>query len=235
VQSEDVDAHEEVAAAAEEPHLLMPFQSAPDSCKTGNYIDDCWRCDANWQDRRQALASCAIGFGQYAGGGKNGKLYVVTSNKDNTDNPAAGTLRYGVTRTEPLWIVFGKNMTIKLKGELMVASNKTIDGRGAEVHLTGTSQITIERVSNVIIHNLYIHDILSSGPHHILTAPNLRAFRGASDGDAVHIKSSTNVWVDHCFLAKATDGLVDATKNSTNIPVSNNYFENHNKVSLPRP
>ncbi|KAG0585870.1 hypothetical protein KC19_2G045700 [Ceratodon purpureus] len=232
VEQEDANTDE---AAAEEPHLLMPFQkpaSTPGNCKTGNYIDDCWRCDANWQDRRQALASCAIGFGQYAYGGKDGKIYVVTSNNDDIRSPSPGTLRYGVTRSEPLWITFAKDMTIELKGELIVSSYKTIDGRGAEIHIVGTSQITIEGVSNVIVHGIHVHDILTSGPHHILTAPNLRTFRGSSDGDAIHIKGSSNVWVDHCFLAKATDGLVDGTKNSTNITVSNSYFENHNKVML---
>jgi len=34
------------------------------SCGTGNPVDDCWRCDANWDARRQALAGCAVGFGK---------------------------------------------------------------------------------------------------------------------------------------------------------------------------
>jgi pectate lyase len=48
-------------------------------CLTGNYIDDCWRCDSNWGDRRQVLASRAVGFGSNAEGGRNGDLYVVTT------------------------------------------------------------------------------------------------------------------------------------------------------------
>ena len=157
---------------------------------------------------------------------------MVTSDKDEVDttNPTPGTLRYGVTRTEPLWIMFAESMTIELQGELMVSSFKTIDGRGAEVHILG-SQITIEEVSNVIVHGIHVHDILPSGPRHVLQGPEVITLRGASDGDAFHIKRSSNVWIDHCSLSKATDGLIDVTKNSTNVTVSNCYFENHNKVS----
>ncbi|XP_024381179.2 probable pectate lyase 22 [Physcomitrium patens] len=213
------------------PHLLMPGDT-PYTCKSGNYIDDCWWCDPNWQVRRQALANCVIGFGQNATGGKNGKLYVVTSNKDDIKKPEAGTLRFGVTRSEPLWIIFNGSMTIRLAGELVMTSDKTIDGRGAEIHLVGSSQITIEEISNVIIHGIHIHDIISSGPHHILTAPSQHSLRAKTTGDAIQIKQSRHVWVDHCFLSKAADGLVDGTKNSTFITVSNCYFEKHNKVML---
>ncbi|PKI68356.1 hypothetical protein CRG98_011264, partial [Punica granatum] len=46
------------------------------SCGTGNPIDDCWRCDPNWNTNRQRLADCAIGFGRDAIGGKRGRIYV---------------------------------------------------------------------------------------------------------------------------------------------------------------
>ncbi|KAG0577661.1 hypothetical protein KC19_5G170800 [Ceratodon purpureus] len=220
-------------AGVGEPFLLMPFEKdTPLPCLTGNHIDDCWRCDTDWQDHRQRLATCAIGFGSNAMGGKNGELYVVTTDQDNKKFPAPGTLRYGVTRTEPLWIIFAYSMTIQLKGELLVSSYKTIDGRGANVHLIGSSQISIENVSNVIIHGIHIHDIVKSGPHHILSGPSRYTLRSKAPGDAIHIEGSRDVWIDHCFLAKATDGLIDATMNSTSITVSNCYFENHDKVML---
>ncbi|PKI66633.1 hypothetical protein CRG98_012975, partial [Punica granatum] len=41
------------------------------SCATGNPIDDCWRCDPNWEKNRQRLADCAIGFGKSAVGGRD--------------------------------------------------------------------------------------------------------------------------------------------------------------------
>lgn len=118
-----------------DPELALMDASFASSCGTGNPVDDCWRCDADWDSHRQALASCAVGFGRAAIGGKNGKIYVVTSAKDdNAANPAPGTLRYAVTRLEPLWIIFAYSMTIKLKNELMITSYKTIDGRGVTVN-----------------------------------------------------------------------------------------------------
>lgn len=212
--------------------MLTSLAKAMGGCGTGNPIDDCWRCDPNWRSHRQALASCAIGFGRNAIGGKNGPIYTVTSNADDTKNPQPGTLRYGVTRNGPLWIIFAKSMTIQLKGELWVGAYKTIDGRGAEVHITGGSQVTIQNTNNVILHGLYIHDIKPSGPSTIRVSPTQVVNRGVTDGDGIHIWGSHDVWVDHCYLAKATDGLLDVTRGSSMVTVSNSLFENHNKVML---
>ncbi|KAG6420929.1 hypothetical protein SASPL_117474 [Salvia splendens] len=69
-------------------------------------------------------------------GGKGGKIHVVNDpSDDDVQNPKPGTLRHAVLRKEPLWITFDRNMQIKLKQELMVQSDKTIDGRGAKVEI----------------------------------------------------------------------------------------------------
>ncbi|KAL9326581.1 hypothetical protein ACSQ67_007226 [Phaseolus vulgaris] len=134
------------------------------SCGTGNPIDDCWRCDPNWEKNRQRLADCAIGFGKNAIGGKNGKIYVVTdSSDDDAVTPKPGTLRYAVIQEEPLWIIFARDMVIKLKEELIMNSFKTIDGRGASVHIANGPCITIQYVTNVIIHGINIHDCKQGG------------------------------------------------------------------------
>lgn len=118
------------------------------SCGTGNPIDDCWRCDPNWAKHRQRLAHCAIGFGKNAIGGREGKIYVVTDpGNDDAVNPKPGTLRYAVIRNEPLWIIFARDMVIRLKQELIMNSFKTIDGRGANVHIAGE----INRITKVSI------------------------------------------------------------------------------------
>ncbi|KAG2403238.1 pectate lyase [Vigna angularis] len=102
------------------------------SCGTGNPIDDCWRCDPNWQRNRKRLADCGIGFGRNAIGGRDGKFYVVTDPRDDDPvNPKPGTLRHAVIQDRPLWIVFKRDMVIQLKQELIMNSFKTIDGRGA--------------------------------------------------------------------------------------------------------
>jgi pectate lyase len=135
-----------------------------------------------------------------------------------------------VTRAQPLWIVFVHSMTIRLKGELLVSSYKTIDGCGATVHLVGSSQVSIENASNLIIHGVDIHDVVRSGPHHILSSPSRLTLRAKTVGDAIHIEGSRDVWIDHCSLANAADGLIDCTMNSTSVTISNCYFENHDKV-----
>ncbi|XP_068653815.1 probable pectate lyase 12 [Aristolochia californica] len=194
------------------------MDSSSSSCLTGNPIDDCWRCDPNWESNRQQLANCGIGFGRNAIGGRGGQMYVVTdSSDDNPSNPKPGTLRFAVIQPQPLWITFSTNMQIKLKRALQVNSFKTIDGRGANIEIAGGACITVEHVSNVIIHNLHIHHCSATG---------------GSDGDGISILASSNVWVDHCQLSQCKDGLIDVTRGSTAVTISNNYFSDHDKVML---
>ncbi|KAI7727331.1 hypothetical protein M8C21_027603 [Ambrosia artemisiifolia] len=203
------------------------------SCGTGNPIDDCWRCDKSWEKNRQRLADCAIGFGKHAIGGRDGKIYVVTDSKnDDPVNPKPGTLRYGVIQTEPLWIIFAHDMTIKLKEELLMNSFKTIDGRGANVHIAGGPCITIQYVTNIIIHGVNIHDCKQGGNTDVRDSPDHYGFRTISDGDGISIFGGSHVWVDHCSLANCHDGLIDAIHGSTAITISNNYMTHHDKVML---
>lgn len=202
------------------------------SCGTGNPIDDCWRCDPHWDKNRQKLADCAIGFGKHAIGGRDGQIYIVTDSSDNPVNPKPGTLRYGVIQSEPLWIIFAKDMMIKLKEELMMNSFKTLDGRGANVHIAGGPCITIQYVTNIIIHGLNIHDCKQGGNAYVRDSPEHYGWRTVSDGDGVSIFGGSHVWVDHCSLSNCRDGLIDAIHGSTAITLSNNYLTHHNKVML---
>ncbi|KAK6933441.1 Pectate lyase [Dillenia turbinata] len=209
------------------------LQQSRSSCLTGNPIDDCWRCGPNWANNRQKLADCGIGFGQDALGGKGGQIYVVTDSSDHDPvNPTPGTLRHAVIQTEPLWIIFSANMMIKLTTELIVNSYKTIDGRGANVHITGNGCITIQYVSNIIIHNIHVHNCVPSHPGNVRATPTHYGYRSKSDGDGISIFGSRNLWIDHCSLSYCTDGLIDAIMGSTAITISNNYFSHHNEVML---
>ncbi|XP_073274894.1 probable pectate lyase 12 isoform X2 [Primulina huaijiensis] len=202
-------------------------------CLTGNPIDDCWLCDPNWEANRQHLADCAIGFGQAARGGKGGRYYLVSDSSDHdTVNPVPGTLRHAVIQDEPLWIIFESSMLIKLKHELIVNSYKTIDGRGADIRITGNGCITLQYISNVIIHNIHVYNCQPSGNTDIRSSPTHVGHRGRSDGDGISIFSSRNIWIDHCALSHCTDGLIDAIMASTAITISNNYFSHHDEVML---
>ena len=94
-----------------------------------------------------------MGFGSKAFGGRNGSYYVVTDHSDDdVVNPKPGTLRHAVIQVEPLWIIFKRDMVIKLKQELIMNSFKTIDARGANVHIANGACITIQNITNVIVH-----------------------------------------------------------------------------------
>ncbi|XP_023001281.1 probable pectate lyase 16 [Cucurbita maxima] len=197
-----------------------------------NIIDSCWRSSSNWAKNRQALANCAVGYGKDAIGGKFGTIYVVTDPSDNPSNPKYGTLRYGVIQNKPLWVVFAKSMVIVLKNELMINSFKTIDGRGANVEIAYGPCITVQRVSHVIIHGISIHDCKPAKAGLVRDSVTHVGKRRGSDGDAISIFGSSHVWIDHCYLARSTDGLIDIIHASTAVTVSNNYFSQHDKVML---
>ncbi|KAJ0052746.1 hypothetical protein Pint_01593 [Pistacia integerrima] len=203
------------------------------SCGTGNPIDDCWRCDPQWHLRRKRLASCAIGFGRNAIGGRDGKYYVVSDPSDDDPiNPKPGTLRHAVIQDRPLWIVFKRDMVITLKQELIMNSFKTIDGRGVNVHIANGACITIQYITNVIIHGIHIHDCKPTGNAMVRSSPSHYGWRTMADGDGVSIFGASHIWIDHNSLANCADGLIDAIMASTAITISNNYFTHHNEVML---
>jgi pectate lyase len=202
-------------------------------CNTGNPIDDCWRCDPNWEQNRQALADCAIGFGKNAAGGKKGQIYVVTDDSDDDAvNPRNGTLRWGVLQAEPLWIIFDRDMKIQLQQELIMMSYKTIDGRGYNVHIAGGAGITIQYIQNVIVHSVHIYDCVATGPAMVRSSPDHFGKRGQSDGSAFNIFNSSEIWLDHLYLANCAHLLIGAIEASTYITISNNYFTQHDMVIL---
>lgn len=228
-----VPAVEEANDTEETQRSSKSTRKALGGCGSGNLVDDCYRCNLNWANDRQSLASCAVGFGKNAIGGRNGEIYVVTDDSDDdVINPKQGTLRYGAIRSEPLWIVFSRNMNIQLKQELIMNSYKTIDGRGNNVHISGGAGLTLQFVNNIIIHNVHIHDVKVTGPADVRSSPSHYGSRGKSDGDGINIFGSHDIWVDHCYFANCADGLVDVIQGSTDVTISNSYFENHDKVML---
>ncbi|XP_059068307.1 probable pectate lyase 4 [Cryptomeria japonica] len=138
------------------------------------------------------LPKCAIGFARGVKGGRKGLSYTVTRSDDNPTNPALGTLRYAVSlysaSPRGVWITFSHDMKIQLKQMLHVYNRTTIDGRGVRVIITGYS-IELNKVQDVILHNLQVSDINS---------------------DTVHIFESKMVWVDHLTSFNGQRGLVSA-------------------------
>ncbi|KAF3941851.1 hypothetical protein ABW19_dt0204842 [Dactylella cylindrospora] len=94
--------------------------------------------------------------------------------------------------------------------QVLVGSNKSIIGKNSNAKITG-----------VIVRNLIISKVL------------------ADNGDGVGIQQSTNIWVDHCEIFNDQDhdkdyydGLIDITRASDWVTVSNVYMHDHDKGSL---
>lgn len=204
-----------------------------DPCLATNPIDRCWRCRKNWAAKRKRLAKCVLGFGRKTTGGLRGRYYVVTDpSDDNVMDPKPGTLRHAVIQKEPLWIIFERSMIIKLSQELLMTSDKTIDARGAKVHIAYGAGISIFFVQNVIIHGLHIHDIVSTGGGMIRDSVDHIGIRTKSDGDGISVFGSSRVWLDHISMSNCQDGLIDVIQGSTAITISNGHFTRHNDASF---
>jgi len=89
--------------------------------------------------------------------------------------------------------------TIPISGmDTHIRPNKTVIGHGTNATLVGGG-LYLYRSTNVIIRNLTI-------------------IGSTEDGIGIHY--STNVWIDHCTIADARDGLIDITQQSDLITVS---------------
>ena len=113
-----------------------------------------------------------------------------------------GSLREGCRKKEPLWIVFEVSGTLHLSSYLNVSSYKTIDGRGQRIKLTGKG-LRLKECEHIIICNLEFE----GGRGH--------------DVDGIQIKpNSKHIWIDRCCLRDYDDGLIDITRQSTDITIS---------------
>eukprot|EP00475_Leptophrys_vorax_P024073 TRINITY_DN3313_c0_g1_i2.p2 TRINITY_DN3313_c0_g1~~TRINITY_DN3313_c0_g1_i2.p2 ORF type:complete len:537 (-),score=48.05 TRINITY_DN3313_c0_g1_i2:524-2134(-) len=200
----------------------------------GNPIDDCWM-GGNWNNNLQNLANCVEGYATGTTGGKGGRIYHVTTGADHKTNPQPGTLRYGLTRREPLWIVFDGDFTFsQLSAELIVYSDKTIDARGRNIQIGNGPCLAIEFVDNVIVHGIAFKNCKNRGGHtEIMTGPdNTIDGRDYLNGYGVYVYQSHHVWIDHCSFNYADDTHIDVIAGSSMVTISNCYFTNQDKVIL---
>lgn len=209
--------------------------SARRNANNFNVIDKCWRTNRNWWRNRHHLATCSVGFvGKMSNNiGAGVTNYVVTDPGDDALKPKPGTLRYAMTHVKgKVWITFQKDMKILLKKSLLVNSFTAIDGRGADVHISGGGCLVLHKATNVIIHGITIHDCKpqTAGP---VMGPGAKIVQlGPVDGDAIRMVTSSKIWIDHNTLYDCVDGLIDVTRGSTDITISNNWFRYQNKVML---
>ncbi|KAI4351395.1 hypothetical protein L6164_005764 [Bauhinia variegata] len=200
-----------------------------------NVIDNCWRWNPEWRRHRPQLATCSVGYaGKMTNNVGKGLIhYKVTDHSDDPINPKPGTLRYGASVIQgKVWITFQRDMHINLHRPLLISSFTAIDGRGVNIHIAHTACFMIFKASNVIIHGLRIHHCKPQGPGTVIGPEGKLIHLGHVDGDAIRLVTASKIWIDHNTLYDCPDGLLDVTRGSTNVTVSNNWFREQNKVML---
>jgi pectate lyase len=156
----------------------------------------------------EALLNELVGFGATTTGGAGGPVVSVTT----LDDDGPGSLREAAAMDGPVWIRFEVDGVIALQSNISVRSDKTLDGRGADITITGGGLYVEGGDGNVIVNNLKLRDT----PDDIL-----RFFDGGSQ-----------MWVHHCDLSSGGDGAFDATEGVTEITVSYTHVFDHDKAML---
>ncbi len=158
------------------------------------------------------------GYGANTTGGLNGDVYTVT----NLNNSGPGSLRFAAEDPSgrPLWIQFAsslQNGTLTPTTPINVGPNKTIDGRGRNITITGRGFNLGGNygASNVIITGLAIRNITSPSE------------------DAIQIYGVSNIWVHRVSMSgQGGDGLLDISAGATDITVDWSRFTDHNSVMI---
>jgi len=184
--------------------------------------------NAGWATARPPVAASVVshlgipeGFGQATrGGGPLAEEYWVTTLAD--DGP--GSLRQGIESPGHRWIRFGVSGRIDLRGgrQLRATSNKTVDGRDADVTISGRG-LVLDGVRDVIVTNLRFSDF---------DDPEVRGCTENDDPeDAISLSAGTrDVWIDHNDFSNACDKAIGATGGVTDVTVSWNHFFNQTQV-----
>lgn len=139
----------------------------------------------------------AEGFGQYATGGRGGKVFIV----NNLEDAGPGSFREAATAKVPRIIVFAVSGTIHLRTKLTIAGNVTIAGQSAPGDgICLADQPVSIGGDNIVIRFLRFRmgDKYQRG--------------GMVDGnggdDAFGGTRRKNILIDHCSLSWSTDEII---------------------------
>lgn len=145
--------------------------------------------------------------------------YVIVENSMEGDSStsqavvAPGSLRECASKDTSVWILFEKSGTYNLQTPLRVKANKTFDGRGRDIRITGMGVLT-DVSENLIFENI------------TFTAPAITA-QDTSSRRALSIHNTTHhVWVDHCKFEEYPLVEMDIKRGSYAVTVSWSRFEN---------
>lgn len=95
-------------------------------------------------------------------------------------------------------------------GRIELTSNKTLIGIGSGATLLGG--IAISGTADVFIENVIVANL------------NVVAATSLVDGDGIQLQYAHHVWIEHCALRDAPDGLLDIVHGSDFVTVSNTLF-----------
>lgn len=158
--------------------------------------------------KHEAILNELVGYGQGTTGGAGGPIVEVTTLADS----GPGSLREAVATPGPAWIRFRVNGTIALQSHIQITSNKTIDGRGADITISNRGLMVQNNTSNVILMYLKLRD--------------------SSDDIIRFYNGGDRMWVHHCDLSNGADGAFDATEKVTGVTISYTHIFNHDKAML---
>jgi pectate lyase len=138
------------------------------------------------------------GWGRATTGGAAGKEYRVTTLADS----GLGSLRYALTSPGPLWIVFDVSGTISLSRDVVMASYKTIDGRGKQITIKGATEaitpIVMDNASNIIITGVRFDQ-------------GYEKWASDSEGASlIKVRNAKKVWIHKCTFVQSADGAIEA-------------------------
>ncbi|ESZ90472.1 Polysaccharide Lyase family 1 protein [Sclerotinia borealis F-4128] len=167
---------------------------------------------ANIAKRATISDVATTGFATQNGGTTGGKGGVTTTVSTLAQVTTAVT-NDAVARV----IVVSGTITGSVK--VRVGSNKTIVGKKGAT-LVGIG-LYINKSANVIVRNIITQKVF------------------ASNGDAIGVQASKNVWIDHVDASSDLldgkdyyDGLIDVTHACDWVTISNSYIHDHFKASL---
>lgn len=93
-------------------------------------------------------------------------------------------------------------------GRIDIGNNKTILGQGTDAKFTG--ELAMNKSQNVIIRNMEV----------------------TGGRDAISARETNHIWLDHNYVHKASDGLIDITLESDYYTISWTELANHDKTML---
>lgn len=131
----------------------------------------------------------AMGFGKYTRGGNDGKVLVVTTLKDNAEDPDEGSLRWAIKQDYPRLVVFAVSGVIQLRDTLEIKHpHITIAGQTSPGGIVVAGESTSIEADQVIIRHMRFR------PGHFL-----------KEGDALSARNHSDIIIDHCSLSWAND------------------------------